>query len=215
MNAGRRSTLPSIRSRVRRCAPRTCRARSRPGNGDAARCCTRPTSTCRRSRSARVTPRAWSNSMPRGDNVRRLAKAKASRLPRSPCWCSIGRAIRHHSGRALDRGAVRLITDGDVAGVIHCADPDNTGRHVYRHGGAPEGVLAAAALRCIGGQMQCRLILDTEENVRARPRWRHDPRMIYGIRHGAGDCLFAATGSPPARCCPASSSQGRDETETW
>ena len=60
--------------------------------------------------------------------------------------------------------SVALITDGDVAGVIHTTDPDNTGIDIYIGiGGAPEGVLAAAALRCIGGQMQCRLVLDTEE----------------------------------------------------
>jgi len=93
--------------------------------------------------------------------------------------------------------AVRLITDGDVAGVIHCADPDNTGVDMYiGTGGAPEGVLAAAALRCIGGQMQCRLILDSDEKRdRARKMGVTDPRMIYGIEDMAkGDCLFAATG---------------------
>jgi fructose-1,6-bisphosphatase II / sedoheptulose-1,7-bisphosphatase len=93
--------------------------------------------------------------------------------------------------------AVRLITDGDVAGVIHCADPDNTGVDIYiGTGGAPEGVLAAAALRCIGGQMQCRLILDTDENrERALKMGVKDPRMIYGIEDMVkGDCLFAATG---------------------
>ena len=67
--------------------------------------------------------------------------------------------------------AVRLITDGDVAGVIHTADP-NTGIDIYLGiGGAPEGVLAAAALRCIGGQMQCRLVLDTEERRERASRW--------------------------------------------
>ena len=60
--------------------------------------------------------------------------------------------------------SVRLITDGDVAGVIHTATPEQTGIDIYMGiGGAPEGVLAAAALRCIGGQIQCRLVLDTEE----------------------------------------------------
>ena len=93
--------------------------------------------------------------------------------------------------------AVRLITDGDVAGVIHCADPDNTGVDMYiGTGGAPEGVLAAAALRCIGGQMQCRLILDSEEKrERALKMGVTDPKMIYGIEDMVrGDCLFAATG---------------------
>ena len=63
-------------------------------------------------------------------------------------------------------------------------------------GGAPEGVLAAAALRCIGGQMQCRLILDSEDKrERAHKMGIHDPKMIYGIEDMArGDCLFAATG---------------------
>src|ERR1700728_167960 len=93
--------------------------------------------------------------------------------------------------------AVRLITDGDVAGVIHCATPDETGVDMYiGTGGAPEGVLAAVALRCIGGQMQWRLILDSEEKrERAHKMGVKDPKMIYGIEDMAkGDCLFAATG---------------------
>ena len=107
---------------------------------------------------------------------------------------------RHADIIAAIRGtgaAVQLITDGDVAGVIHCADPDNTGVDMYiGTGGAPEGVLAAAALRCIGGQMQCRLILDSEEKrERAHKMGVKDPRMIYGIEDMVkGDCLFAATG---------------------
>ncbi len=78
---------------------------------------------------------------------------------------------------------MRLITDGDVAGVIHCADPDNTGVDMYiGTGGAPEGVLAAAALRCIGGQMQCRLILDSEEKrERAHKMGVKDPK--HDLRH--------------------------------
>jgi len=81
--------------------------------------------------------------------------------------------------------------------VIHCADPENTGVDMYiGTGGAPEGVLAAAALRCIGGQMQCRLILDSEEKrERAHKMGVKDPKFIYGIEDMArGDCLFAATG---------------------
>src|SRR5262249_17874505 len=93
--------------------------------------------------------------------------------------------------------AVRLITDGDVAGVIHTADPADTGIDIYMGvGGAPEGVLAAAALPCIGGQMQCRLVLDTEEKrERAGKMGIKDPRKKYGIGDMVkGDCLFAATG---------------------
>ncbi len=66
--------------------------------------------------------------------------------------------------------AVRLITDGDIAGIIFTASPEETGVDIYLGtGAAPEGVLAAAALRCIGGQMQGRLILDTA-TVAAGPR---------------------------------------------
>jgi fructose-1,6-bisphosphatase II / sedoheptulose-1,7-bisphosphatase len=93
--------------------------------------------------------------------------------------------------------AVRLITDGDVAGVIHTADPAVTGIDIYMGiGGAPEGVLAAAALRCIGGQMQCRLVLDSEEKrERAKKMGIKDPRKKYQIEDMVrGDCLFAATG---------------------
>ncbi len=63
-------------------------------------------------------------------------------------------------------------------------------------GGAPEGVLAAAALRCIGGQMQCRLVLDSEEKrERAKKMGIADPRKKYEIADMVkGDCLFAATG---------------------
>jgi len=93
--------------------------------------------------------------------------------------------------------AVSLISDGDVAGVIHTADPEKTGINIYLGiGGAPEGVLAAAALRCIGGQMQCRLVLDTEERrERAFKMGVKDPRKRYEIVDMVkGDCLFAATG---------------------
>src|SRR5690606_4412186 len=59
--------------------------------------------------------------------------------------------------------AIRLIGDGDVAGVIHTTEPETTGIDIYMGtGGAPEGVLAAAALRCMGGQMQGRLVTSSE-----------------------------------------------------
>jgi fructose-1,6-bisphosphatase II / sedoheptulose-1,7-bisphosphatase len=132
------------------------------------------------------------------DNVRRLAKAKG--VDASAITVLVLDRPRHSdiiNGVRATGAAVRLITDGDVAGVIHCADPDNTGVDMYiGTGGAPEGVLAAVALRCIGGQMQCRLILDTDEKrERARKMGVTDPRFIYGIDDMAkGDCLFAATG---------------------
>jgi fructose-1,6-bisphosphatase II / sedoheptulose-1,7-bisphosphatase len=132
------------------------------------------------------------------ENVRRLAKAKGVE-PGAITVLVLDRP-RHAdiiAGIRSTGAAVRLITDGDVAGVIHCADPDNTGVDMYiGTGGAPEGVLAAAALRCIGGQMQCRLILDSDEKrERALKMGVTDPKMIYGIEDMVrGDCLFAATG---------------------
>jgi len=135
---------------------------------------------------------------PAGDNILKLAKAKGVR-PENITALILDRP-RHADMIAAVRkvgAAVCLITDGDVAGVIHTAEPDSTGIDIYLGiGGAPEGVLAAAALRCIGGQMQCRLILDTEERrVRAAKMGVTDPRMRYEIEDMVkGDCLFAATG---------------------
>ena len=129
------------------------------------------------------------------ENVRRLAKAKGVE-PGAITVLVLDRP-RHAdiiTGIRSTGAAVRLITDGDVAGVIHCADPDNTGVDRISAPGAPEGVLAAAALRCIGGQMQCRRSSQRRAGARAQEGVT-DPKMIYGIEDMVrGDCLFAATG---------------------
>ena len=135
---------------------------------------------------------------PAGDNIVNLAKAKGVK-PAQITALILDRP-RHADLIAAVRkagAAVRLITDGDVAGVIHTADPSTTGVDIYMGiGGAPEGVLAASALRCIGGQMQCRLVLDTEEKrTRAAKMGIADPRKKYQIEDMVrGDCLFSATG---------------------
>lgn len=93
--------------------------------------------------------------------------------------------------------AIKLISDGDIAGIIHAVNTEDTGIDIYLgSGGAPEGVLAAAALRCIGGQMQGRLILDTDEKkARARRMGIEDPNRKYATNElASGDVLFAATG---------------------
>jgi fructose-1,6-bisphosphatase II / sedoheptulose-1,7-bisphosphatase len=93
--------------------------------------------------------------------------------------------------------AIRLIGDGDVAGVIDTTDPERSGIDIYLGtGGAPEGVLAAAALSCIGGQMQGRLVTDSEEaKQRARRMGMTDFRKKLDKTDMAkGDVLFAATG---------------------
>ena len=93
--------------------------------------------------------------------------------------------------------AIRLITDGDVAGVMHCAEPDHTGIDMYMgSGGAPEGVLAAAALKCMGGQIQGRLMFRNDDEVgRARKAGIEDLDAKYN-RDGMcrADVIFAATG---------------------
>jgi fructose-1,6-bisphosphatase II / sedoheptulose-1,7-bisphosphatase len=93
--------------------------------------------------------------------------------------------------------AIKLISDGDIAGIIHAVNTEETGIDIYLgSGGAPEGVLAAAALRCIGGQMQGRLILDSEERrARALRMGITDPNRKYRTEElASGDVLFAATG---------------------
>jgi fructose-1,6-bisphosphatase II / sedoheptulose-1,7-bisphosphatase len=135
---------------------------------------------------------------PAAENILKLAKAKGVKT--AEITALILDRPRHADLIAEVRragAAVRLITDGDVAGVIHTADAETTGVDIYiGTGGAPEGVLAAAALRCIGGQMQCRLVLDSDEKrARAAKMGVKDPRKKYEIEDMVrGDCLFAATG---------------------
>jgi len=132
------------------------------------------------------------------ENIARVAKAKGVDVSEVTA-CILDRP-RHQ--KLIDEvratgAAIRLIGDGDVAAVIHTTDPQETGIDIYLGtGGAPEGVLAAAALRCTGGQMQGRLILDTPEKVeRARKMGITDPRAIYRVNDlASGDVLFAATG---------------------
>lgn len=97
--------------------------------------------------------------------------------------------------RALGCGVV-LIGDGDVAGVIAVTDEDTTVDMYMGQGGAPEGVLAAAALRCVGGQFNGRLVFRNEdEKARARKWGIEDLNRIYKLEDLAkGDCIFAATG---------------------
>jgi fructose-1,6-bisphosphatase II / sedoheptulose-1,7-bisphosphatase len=131
-------------------------------------------------------------------NIRALARAKD--VKPSDITALVLDRPRHADLITAIRKAgatVALITDGDVAGVIHTADAATTGIDIYVGiGGAPEGVLAAAALRCIGGQMQGRLILDTEEKrERALKMGIMDPRKRYDMEDMVrGDCLFSATG---------------------
>ena len=93
--------------------------------------------------------------------------------------------------------SIRLITDGDVAGVMHCAEAQKTGIDMYMgSGGAPEGVLAAAALKCMGGQIQGRLIFrNSDEETRAINAGIENLDKIYTRDEMVkADVIFAATG---------------------
>jgi len=132
------------------------------------------------------------------ENVEALAKAK--RVPLSEITAIVLDRPRHAAliEELRTTGvAVKLISDGDIAGVMHAVNTEDTGIDVYLgSGGAPEGVLAAAALRCIGGQMQGKLILDTQaKRERAFAMGIKDPGKIYDVTDlASGDVLVAATG---------------------
>ena len=93
--------------------------------------------------------------------------------------------------------AIRLISDGDVAGVMHCAEAETTGIDMYMGiGGAPEGVLAAAALKCMGGQIHGRLLFrNDDERLRAEKAGISNLSQIYSRDDMVTqDVIFAATG---------------------
>ena len=131
------------------------------------------------------------------DNIKALAKAKGVPV-REITACILDRP-RHADliAKVREAGAsIRLISDGDIAGVIHCSDPD-TGIDIYLgQGGAPEGVLAAAALRCVGGQIQTRLVFrNDDERTRAHRIGITDLNRKYKtLDLASGDVMFAATG---------------------
>ncbi|QIK78495.1 class II fructose-bisphosphatase [Sphingomonas piscis] len=131
------------------------------------------------------------------DNVRAVAAAKDV-APSEIIVCVLDRS-RHEDLIAELREVgcgIQQIPDGDVAGVIAVTNPD-TGIDLYMGtGGAPEGVLAASALRCVGGQMQGRLLFRNDAEVERARRWGIDDLdRVYALEEMAkGDCIFAATG---------------------
>ncbi|MEQ9662296.1 MAG: class II fructose-bisphosphatase [Parasphingopyxis sp.] len=132
-------------------------------------------------------------------NIEKIAKAKGVE-PHEIIACVLDRP-RHEKLIAELREigcGIKLIPDGDVAGVIATTDEDTTVDVYMGQGGAPEGVLAAAALRCVGGQFQGRLVFRNEdEKARAR-KWGIEDKdfdRIYSLKELAkGDVIFAATG---------------------
>ena len=131
------------------------------------------------------------------ENVKAVAAAKGVR-PDELIICVLDRP-RHtaliEELRAIGCG-IQLITDGDVAGVIATTNEDTNIDIYMGSGGAPEGVLAAAALRCVGGQFKGRLLFrNDDERARARKWGISDLNKEYDLVELAkGDCIFAATG---------------------
>ena len=132
-----------------------------------------------------------------GDNINALAKAKGVAVEEITA-CILDRP-RHAELIAAARNAgaaVQLIPDGDIAGVIWTTDSEQTGIDIYLgSGGAPEGVLAAAALQCIGGQMQGRLLPSSDQERERAEKMGADVQKKYSIDDMAsGDVIFSATG---------------------
>ena len=132
------------------------------------------------------------------ERIQRLARAKGTAT--SGVMVCVLERPRHEALIAEIRATgarIRLITDGDVAGVIHCAESAKTGIDMYMgSGGAPEGVLAAAALKCMGGQMMGRLLFrNDDERKRARAAGITDLDKVYQRDEMVTeDVIFAATG---------------------
>ena len=131
------------------------------------------------------------------DNIRAIAQAKGVE-PSEIIACVLDRP-RHAAliAELRDLGCgINLIPDGDVAGVIAVTDPDTTIDVYMGQGGAPEGVLAAAALRCVGGQFQGRLVFRNEDERARAAKWGvTDLNRIYHLEElASGDVIFAATG---------------------
>ena len=130
-------------------------------------------------------------------NLQRIAKAKNKKV--EDCTAVILDRDRHAEliGEVRQAGArIRLIGDGDVSGAVMTCNPESGIDVLFGTGGAPEGVIAAAALKCVGGELQGRLrFRSAEEKARAERMGVKDEHRIYGLEDLAkGDVMFAATG---------------------
>jgi fructose-1,6-bisphosphatase II / sedoheptulose-1,7-bisphosphatase len=132
-----------------------------------------------------------------GDNINAMARARG--VKPGEITALVMDRPRHELLIANIRKAgakVKLITDGDVAGVIETTDPATNVDIYIGIGGAPEGVLAAAALRCVGGQMQGRLVFRNDDERARAAKWGiTDLTRKYGLMDMiSGDVVFSATG---------------------
>ncbi len=130
-------------------------------------------------------------------NIKLLAEAKNTK-PENITACVLKRSRHDQIIQSLNELKVKInfINDGDVTGVMSVVDPNSDIDIYLGIGGGPEGVLAAAALDCLGGQMQTRLVLSDEEEInRAKKLGITDPKKKYNIEDMInGDVIFCATG---------------------
>ncbi|MFT8243165.1 class II fructose-bisphosphatase [Roseomonas sp. BN140053] len=131
------------------------------------------------------------------ENLRELARAKKCSV-NDLVVCMLDRDRHQETIRACRAAGARimLLGDGDVAGVVACSQPDAGVDMYLGSGGAPEGVLAAAAFRCIGGQLQGRLLYEDDSQIeRAKAMGITDPHRKFATHEMArGEVMFAATG---------------------
>ena len=129
-------------------------------------------------------------------NIKLLSEAKNKKISNLSA-CVMQRPRHKHIIDELLRLNVKInfITDGDITGVLSVIGNKPVNDIYYSTGGAPEGVLAAAALSCFGGQMQGRLVLNEEEKTRAKKLGISDFKKKYNISEIIkGDVIFCATG---------------------
>ena len=129
-------------------------------------------------------------------NIKLLAKAKNKKISELNA-CVLKRPRHEHIVKELNKMNVKInyITDGDIAGALSVIGDKPLNDIYYSTGGAPEGVVVAAALSCFGGQIQGRLILNDEERVRAKKLGITDFNKKYNINDMVnGDVIFCATG---------------------
>ena len=130
------------------------------------------------------------------NNIKLLAKAKNKKISELNA-CVLKRPRHDHIIQTLNKLNVNInfISDGDIAGVLSVIGTNPKNDIYYSTGGGPEGVLAASALSCFGGQIQGRLVLNEEEKIRAKKLGIKDFKKKYNIEDMIkGDVIFCATG---------------------
>ena len=129
-------------------------------------------------------------------NIKLLAKAKNKKISELNA-CVLKRPRHDHIVKILSKMKVNInfISDGDIAGVLSVIGTNPKNDIYYSTGGGPEGVLAASALSCFGGQIQGKLVLNEEEKIRAKKLGIKDFKKKYNIEDMIkGDVIFCATG---------------------